>query len=183
MAAEIPMHTPVAGYVAPVLSVIGTPSSRRRAVRRTGTGSGGATILELPPRAAWAPAINVFDTGASFVIIAELAGVGPDSIRIELDQERDTLTLQGSRAGTPPAATSSSAVTVDEEIAAGRFERRISFDTPLDADGARAVCRYGLLELMIPKLPQREWKRPPSSRNKSGGGGIRTPDTLAGIAV
>ena len=153
MTEQILAETVVSGYVAPVFTV----ARSRRQPRQSGE---------------WAPAINVFDTGRAFVVIAELAGVGPDSLRIELDTNRDRLTLRGTRATMSPGES------VDEEISSGRFERSIAFDAPLDADGARAICRYGLLELMLPKLPQRVWKG-----EKGGGGGIRTLDTLAGIAV
>ena len=102
-------------------------------------------------------------------MIAELAGVGPDSLRIELHAGQDVLTLRGTRTAPSPGES------VDEEISSGSFERSISLDEPVDPNGARAVCRYGLLQLMIPKQPKRV--------RKSGGGGIRTPDTLAGIAV
>ena len=153
MTEQILAETVVSGYVAPVFTVVRS----RRQPRQSGE---------------WAPAINVFDTGRAFVVIAELAGVGPDSLRIELDTHGDRLTLRGTRTTRSPGES------VDEEISSGRFERSIAFDAPLDADGARAICRYGLLELMIPKLPQRAWKG-----EKGGGGGIRTLDTLAGIAV
>ena len=156
MTEQILAETLVTGYVAPVFTV----ARSRRQPRPSGE---------------WAPAINVFDTGRAFVVIAELAGVGPDSLRIELDTNRDCLTLRGIRDTTGPVMAGAA---VDEEISSGRFERSVAFDAPLDADGARAICRYGLLELMIPKLPQRVWKD-----EKSGGGGIRTLDTLAGIAV
>src|SRR5688572_4677118 len=78
MTEQILAETLVAGYVAPVFTVVRS----RRQPRQSGE---------------WAPAINVFDTGRAFVVIAELAGVGPDSLRIELDTGRDRLTLRGTR--------------------------------------------------------------------------------------
>jgi HSP20 family protein len=166
MADQIPAETALAGYVAPILKVIG---GRSRLTRKLLSSPNRA---ELPPLPSWSPSINVFDTGRAFVVIAELAGVGPDSLRIELDAAGDTLTLRGTRTSPTPGQS------VGEEISSGTFERSISLDEPVDPHGARAICRYGLLELMIPKHPKRVWKGV-----EGGGGGIRTPDTLAGIAV
>jgi len=156
MSMQIVTETPIAGYVAPALSIVS--SSRRRAAQRAEGGLG--TVFQLPPRAAWSPAINVFDTGDAFVIIAELAGVGPDSLRIELDVTTDTVTLRGTRLGGAPTRTADYD-SMDEEITSGRFERAISLGQPVDGEGAKATCRYGLLELMLPKLKTRAPKREP----------------------
>ena len=151
MVEQIPAEIPISGYVAPVLTVIGRRSSRLASRR----GPDLPNVIDLPPLAAhasppqWSPSINVFDTGGAFVVIAELAGVGPDSLRIELDTSRDRLTLRGTR------RTATQGQSMDEEITSGAFERSIAFDTPVDAEGARAICRYGLLELFVPKAPQR----------------------------
>ena len=163
MAGQIITETPVAGYIAPVFEIVG--DGRRRAPGRLGAPqplhpTTGATIFQLPPRAAWSPAVNVFDTGESFVIIAELAGVGPDSLRIELDGENKRITLRGTRVGSAPSLVADFDA-MDEEIASGRFERVVPLGEPVDVRGARAVCRYGLLELMLPKLGTREPKRAP----------------------
>jgi HSP20 family protein len=157
MTLQIVATAPVAGYVAPVSERAGTP--RQRKVTALHPGTGGA-IIHLEPRPDWSPSVNVFDTGDAFVVIAELAGVGPDGLRIELDERADTVTLRGTRrdAAPCPADAFDAVDAVDEEIASGRFERVIAFDDPLDARGARAVCRYGLLELLLPKRRPR-WPR------------------------
>ena len=161
MADQILAVSPLAGYVAPVLTVVGSKSKRTERLAVA------ADVVELAPLPNWCPSVNVFDTGGAFVVIAELAGVGPDSLRIELDAASDVLKLRGSR--TSPAPGDS----VDEEISSGQFERSIPFDAAVDAHGARAICRYGLLELMIPKHPNRVWKN-----GKSGGGGFEPPIPL-----
>ncbi len=158
MSMQIVTETPIAGYVAPALSIVS--SSRRRAAAQRAEGGLG-TVSQLPPRAAWSPAINVFDTGDAFVIIAELAGVGPDSLRIELDVASATVTLRGIRLGGAPTRTADFD-SMDEEITSGRFERVISLGQPVDGEGAKAICRYGLLELMLPKLKTRTPKREPA---------------------
>lgn len=169
--AQIVAETPVAGYVAPVFEIVSAGRGRRTPTPVHGGpgepgGPGGAgtvgdgTVFQLPPRTAWSPAISVFDTGDAFVVIAELAGVGPDSLRIELDEATDTLTLCGSRLGFA-RATAEDVDAVDEEVASGRFERTVTFDQPVNSRGARAVCRYGLLELLVPKRRTRTPRRAP----------------------
>jgi HSP20 family protein len=168
MPAEIIAEAPVAGYVAPVFTIVNAARGRRPAARKPLPGTGG-TVFQLPPRPAWSPAVNVFDTGDAFVVIAELAGVGPDSLKIELDAAHDVVTLRGVRAGGAPSIAAEFDP-VDEEITSGRFEREILLDAPVDPRGAKAVCRYGLLELMLPKLKTRDPKRepinPPTRTNK-----------------
>ncbi len=167
MTGEIVAEAPVAGFVAPVVEIVDARHARRnRNAHLDATRHGGpGTVIQLPPRTSWSPAVNVFDTGKAFIVIAELAGVGPDSLRIELDVERYAVTLRGTRAGLPPQV-SWGVDMVDEEIVSGAFEREIVLGEPIDARGARAVCRYGMLELMLPKQGGREPKRAPVRPNR-----------------
>jgi HSP20 family molecular chaperone IbpA len=172
MSAVIVPEATVAGYVAPVMQIVGAARSARASRPAGARRFAAGRVIQLPPRPAWSPAVNVFDTGDSYVVIAELAGVGPDSLRIELDASGDLLTLRGTRADTTlaealkyerpnatlaGAAPVAEAVAVDQEIATGSFERAIEFDEPVESGRARAVCRYGLLQLMVPK---RRGRRP-----------------------
>jgi HSP20 family molecular chaperone IbpA len=167
MAGDLMIEVPVAGYVAPVLEIVNARRSRRTRVSPPLAGPG--KIIQLPPRSSWAPAVNVFDTGHAFIVIAELAGVGPDSLRIELDAVRDTVTLRGVRIGILPQITHGAEPfdTVDEEIATGAFEREIALGEPVDTPRARAVCHYGMLELMLPKQQRREPMSAPRRRRKA----------------
>ena len=161
MTGEIVAEVPVAGFVAPIIEIVDARHARRGGPSRKGDAAEGVsgTVIQLPPRTSWSPAVNVFDTGSAFIVIAELAGVGPDSLHILLDAERDAVTIRGTRVSLPQARWG--ADTVDEEIVSGAFEREIMLGEPIDARGARAVCRYGMLELMLPKQPRREPKHAP----------------------
>src|SRR5439155_13618762 len=46
------------------------------------------------------PPVNVFDAGDAYVVKAEVPGVSPD--RIDIDVEDDTLTIRGERAVSEP---------------------------------------------------------------------------------
>nr|CAA9215964.1 hypothetical protein AVDCRST_MAG63-213 [uncultured Armatimonadetes bacterium] len=167
MSAVIVPEATVTGYLAPVMQIVGAARSARTSRAATARRFAAGRVIELPSRPAWSPAVNVFDTGDSYVVVAELAGVGPDSLRIELDAGGDLLTLRGTRAdaafsdgdeigehGDQDCAPTDQEL---QEIASGQFERAIEFDEPVEPGRARAVCRYGLLQLMVPK---RRGRRP-----------------------
>ena len=94
------------------------------------------------------PSIDVREEAARFVILADLPGIDPQQIEIQMD--KGILTIQGERKA-------------DEAVEGGRFsliERchggfRRSFALPdsADADGISAHGSNGVLEVVIPKKP------------------------------
>ena len=98
--------------------------------------------------AQWMPSIDVREEAARFVILADLPGIDPQQIEIQMD--KGVLTIQGERKA-------------DEAVEGGRFSRierrhggfRRSFALPdsADADGISAHGSNGVLEVVIPKKP------------------------------
>jgi len=100
-------------------------------------------------RDAWVPAVDVQETGKSFVFTAELPGLGKDDVEITL--EDNLLTLSGSREFDETAE--------DEtyhrvERAYGSFSR--SFTLPSQADNSQVAATFekGLLTIEVPKSEQ-----------------------------
>lgn len=95
------------------------------------------------------PPVNVFDGGEDHVVKAELPGVDPEKIEIEV--EDDTLVLRGERA---LAEASPDAAYHRRERAEGRFRRVVRLSGRVDTGGAKAEYRDGVLTVRIPKAKE-----------------------------
>lgn len=98
-------------------------------------------------RRAWAPHVDVYETEDEYVAVAELAGVDPDSVTIEVEGEAVALT--GERASTTPPGC---ADYLQLEIPFGAFERLLVLPSGVDAEGATANFQDGMLTVHLPKL-------------------------------
>jgi HSP20 family protein len=99
------------------------------------------------PRAVFAPAVDVFyEDGPPprAVVVAELSGINPDAVSIEI-QGRELL-LRGAR----EAAQSSGRLYQQLEIATGPFERRVQLGADVVSDAARAIYSDGMLRIELP---------------------------------
>jgi HSP20 family protein len=95
------------------------------------------------------PPVNVFDAGEEFVVKAEVPGVAPEQVEIEVENE--TVTLRGERAFTEP---SKDAAYHRRERGAGRFRRVVRLPGRLASDSAKAEYRDGVLSIRIPKAKE-----------------------------
>jgi HSP20 family protein len=102
-------------------------------------------------RAAFSPAVDVFyvDDPPRAVVHAELPGVDPDQVKVEV-RGRELL-LIGRRM--PPRAEGRLYQQI--EIEHGTFRRAIPLGADVEADQARAEYRDGILEITLPLRPQR----------------------------
>jgi HSP20 family protein len=97
----------------------------------------------------WAPRVDIREEAERFVIHADLPGVDPQTIDIQMDQ--GVLSIQGERA----RETVADGVQVTRsERRHGRFHRRFALPDSADAEGISASGRNGVLEVVIPKKPQ-----------------------------
>ena len=97
----------------------------------------------------WAPRVDIREETDRFVIFADIPGVDPKDIEVQMD--KGILTLKGERS-------------VDEageggdfsrrERAWGAFHRRFALPDSADADGITASGRHGVLRIDIPKRAQ-----------------------------
>jgi len=106
----------------------------------------GATI-------AWTPTVEISEQDGKYRILAELPGLSPDNVRVEV--EDDALVLQGERQvereGTEGGIRRS-------ERQFGFFYRRIPLPEGANPEQAKAQFHDGILEITVP-APDRPTKR------------------------
>ena len=102
----------------------------------------------------WLPAVDVFDNKDSVVVKAELAGMDPDDIQIEV--EDNVLTVKGERKFEE---------TVDEERyyrverRYGSFQRSLALPQGVRPDDISASYEDGILIVTVPKVEEEKPKR------------------------
>jgi HSP20 family protein len=97
----------------------------------------------------WTPRVDVREEAERFVILADLPGVDPATIEVQMD--KNVLSLKGERTA---EALADDAKATRVERAHGRFDRRFVLPDSADADGISASGKHGVLEITIPKKAQ-----------------------------
>ena len=94
----------------------------------------------------WAPRVDIREEADRFVIFADIPGVDPQDIEVQMD--KGILTLKGERAG---EETEEGKGYSRRERAWGAFHRRFALPDTADAEGIVATGHNGVLEVVIPK--------------------------------
>lgn len=94
---------------------------------------------------AWTPLVDLLETDAAFLIVAELPGLGSDDFTITATADRLVL------AGTRRAAGPTPRRFLRLERGHGRFSRSFAFASPIDVRGVAAHFDAGLLQITVPK--------------------------------
>ncbi|HVL80616.1 MAG TPA: Hsp20/alpha crystallin family protein [Actinomycetota bacterium] len=110
-------------------------------VRRSGSGY----------RRTWAPRVDVYETADEFVVLVDIAGVSPEDVGVEVDE--DEVTICGTRR-LPQARTGTGSRPLQLEVPFGQFERRLRLPVRVDADRSTASVDAGLLTVRFPKMPR-----------------------------
>jgi HSP20 family protein len=108
-----------------------------------GSGSSG-------PQGAWTPAIDVSEREGNLVVHAELPGVRPEDVQLEVDN--DALVLSGHRERSEEHNDQGYR---RRERSFGSFYRAIPLPEGADVDKAKAQFNHGVLEITLP-VPQRQ---------------------------
>ena len=102
------------------------------------------------PGSEWSPAVDVFELRDRLVVIVEVPGLAPESLRVSF---RDRgLVLSGDRRAprVGPGATFHCL-----ERPHGKFARTIPLDLPVDVAAARATLAGGVITVNLPRLRER----------------------------
>ena len=102
------------------------------------------------PGTEWSPAVDVFESRDRLVVVIEVPGLPPESLRVVF-RERE-LVLAGERRA---RRTGAGSTFLCLERPHGRFERAIPLDVPVDVARARATLAGGLLTVSLPRLRER----------------------------
>ena len=94
----------------------------------------------------WVPAVDIFEEKDRFIVRADLPGVNPDDI--EVNMENGVLSVSGERSN--EERSEFEGVSRIERVS-GRFLRRFTLPETADAEAIKAKCRNGILEISIPK--------------------------------
>jgi len=94
----------------------------------------------------WAPTVDVVEHAHALVVHAELPGMQPDDIRIQV--EGDTLILKGHRAFHKEEKDTRF---VRIERSYGAFQRTFTLGVPVKVDEVTATYTQGVLEITLPK--------------------------------
>lgn len=92
------------------------------------------------------PALDIRETNDRWILEAELPGMQPSEVEIEVSGR--TLTLRGERKREKEEKTRGYART---ERWYGKFERRIELPADADSERMEAAYRDGILEITVPK--------------------------------
>ncbi|MBP6798535.1 MAG: Hsp20/alpha crystallin family protein [Luteimonas sp.] len=99
--------------------------------------------------AQWVPRVDIKEEAERFVIYADLPGIDPQDIEVQMD--KGILSIKGERRSESTAETERFSRV---ERRYGSFHRRFALPDSADAEGISASGRHGVLEVVIPKKPE-----------------------------
>lgn len=97
--------------------------------------------------ATW-PRVNLYDTGTHLLLTAEVPGLAPADLQIQL--ENDVLTLAGKRESAVPEGYTPHR----RERGSLSFTRSFNLPARVDAEKVTATLKDGVLTLEMPKVPE-----------------------------
>jgi len=98
----------------------------------------------------WNPSIDLYETGDAFVLEADLPGVKPEDVTVEV--ENSDLVLQGWRT-LEKVETHGQFHTM--ERSSGQFMRRMKLPESVDKEAIKAEFHQGVLRVTIPKTKRK----------------------------
>jgi HSP20 family protein len=100
------------------------------------------------------PALDVYKEGDQLTIEAQLPGLQPDAIEVQV--ERGVLTISG-RTTAEPASQGRHYLLREQR--SGQFSRSLQLPASYTADPSQASCEHGILRLVFPKSEQAKPRR------------------------
>ena len=101
------------------------------------------------------PRVDIRETEAEVVLVADMPGVDESSVSIDL--EGSELAIRGTFV---PKAPEGYSLTY-QEYGSGDYERSFTLGDTIDRDGIKAVVKDGVLRLTLPKAKEVQPKRIP----------------------
>ncbi len=99
--------------------------------------------------ATWMPALELVDAGDNFVLKAQLPGIDPKDVDVQVT--REAISISGERRY---ENTEEKPGCVRSEFRYGKFHRVLSLPAPIQNDSVQAECKDGILTLTLPKVTE-----------------------------
>lgn len=99
--------------------------------------------------AAWIPALELVDAGDNFVLKAQLPGIDPKDIDVQVS--REAISISGERRY---ENTDEKPGCVRSEFRYGKFHRVLTLPARIQNDSVQAECKDGILTLTLPKVTE-----------------------------
>jgi HSP20 family molecular chaperone IbpA len=119
----------------------------------------GAEVEATRSRPTFVPCTNIYEREDAIVVEADMPGVGPDSVDVNLDG--DELTIAGQVADVPIEGHELSYA----EYEVGDYRCKFRISAAIDADKIEAAMKNGVLHVVLPKS---EEARPHKIEVKAG---------------
>lgn len=104
-----------------------------------------------PSEGGWVPAVDVYESRGRLLVVAEVPGVQPESLRVV---HRDGhLVIAGERRDKKVGGMAAGFLCVERPQ--GRFTRVVLVDVPVDIRSAEARLQAGVLTVAMPRLKER----------------------------
>ena len=104
----------------------------------------------------WVPPVNVAETADSILVTAELPGVSPGDVEIQV--EENVLTIRGEKREKLEQEDAERHMHISERIT-GSFSRSFTLPRKVDVEGITAEFGDGLLRVSVPKAPETRARR------------------------
>ena len=97
----------------------------------------------------WTPPVDAWETEQAFVVQLDLPGLTPDQVDVNFD--RNTLTVRGTRGATIPQAENGERRVFIAERTPGSFSRSLRFPQYVESTKIEAAFTNGVLTITVPK--------------------------------
>jgi HSP20 family protein len=97
----------------------------------------------------WDPSLDVLDDGNTIRILIELPGVEPEDVRVSIRGR--VLTVRGQKKGRIRAREGMRFFCMERYF--GNFVKSVPLPRPVNTREAKACFRQGLLEVLLPRVP------------------------------
>lgn len=111
---------------------------------QTGSGDESSVVTSQ-----WMPRVDIKEEANQFVLFADIPGVNPEDIEVQMD--KGMLTIKGERS---EEQVSESENFSRIERRHGSFHRRFALPDSADPEGISASGHNGVLQITIPKRPE-----------------------------
>lgn len=107
--------------------------------------------LTMKRTTSWRPAIEIKQTDSKYKVKVQLPGVQKDDIKVDLDNDFMTITAEINEEKEEKEEAEQNEKYHTCEFRYGKYQRTISFDSPIKVNESSAQYKNGVLTITIPK--------------------------------